>query len=430
MKAIVFILSGIASVAHAGAQQVWKVCSAPGSGADFATLSAAVAAASPGDTLWLYSWPGFLNSGVFAATLIDKPLRIVGFQVGGPTGNNIPTRATLTGHVEVAAIPAGTHLVLTNLFLRHPAAGASSVLVRDCQGAVVIDDFDLQNAGAFANQSIRIERCENVAIRGSQWKLGGDKVAIIDSNVLMTTFLLEHVDPFAPPYLGGYPATHESIFLQRSTLTLSGSIVIAHGERFLQTAGTPFPSWNPPRNAIVMDSSSLVISPSTLVRGGGIPGTPGTIPNDFIPAVAFVGAGTSTVHRDARTPPANYGTLPVITTPLHEVFHDWVVGDEDFHVTVLGPQGGFALLALGEYIPWAQTPLGSNLAFDPATVFTVGITPLSAQLGFHEWTLHCPGTAMNGFAFVLQALTLSPQGELGLTIPSPLTVGWDKDRIP
>jgi hypothetical protein len=33
-------------------------------------------------------------------------------------------------------------------------------------------------------------------------------------------------------------------------------------------------------------------------------------------------------------------------------------------------------------------------------------------------------------AFALQCLTISPTGVLGLSEPSPVLVGWDKDRLP
>ncbi len=237
----------------------------------------------------------------------------------------------------------------------------------------------------------------------------------------MTTMLLHHSASAISPF-PGYTTTRETIFLQRSNLTISGSIVTAQG------------AWSlygyPPRNAVVMDTSTLRISPSSLVRGGYIPGTPGTTPTSFVPSVAFTGTGPNAVYNDWRTPAANYGTVPVTTTWLHETFHDWVVADELFNIRVNGPLGGFALLALGDYVPWTQSPWGNSLAIDPMTAFLVGFVPLNAATGNYQWTLNCPSTALNGHPFALQALTLSQQGEIALTIPSPLTVAWDKDRIP
>jgi hypothetical protein len=92
--------------------------------------------------------------------------------------------------------------------------------------------------------------------------------------------------------------------------------------------------------------------------------------------------------------------------------------------------GGFALLVLGDYVPWTQSPWGNSLAIDPTTAFLVGLVPLNSFNGNYQWTLSCPSTALNGHAFALQSLTLSPQGQIDLTIPSPLTVGWETGRIP
>lgn len=413
------IIAFVLCCASLTGQQVWKVCSSMGYGAQFSDLPPAVAAAAPGDTIWVYTvFPlqGFGN--LYTSPTIDKPLTIVGFDVGLQPGTNAPGTIGLVGPLTITNIPAGSRVVLTNVVMNVTGV-IDSVLVSDCAGTVVIEN--LYSPFWQPDRTLRIVDCADVTLRGSELQLGSLPIDIINSHVLISNSWIDYVPALPPPL--GITSTRESIFLQDSSLTVAGSVVL--GRPAILT-------YQPPRNAVVLDNSTLRISPTSLVQGGILPGFPGTQPTDYMPACVFTGPGTSEVLHDPRCVATNYGSVQPTVTWQHEMIHDWVVADELFHCQVTGPPTGFALLAIGEYSPWSQVstpgaPIGGQLALDPFTACAVAIAYVPSS---HEWTFHCPALADTSTLFALQALTLSPSGEFGWTIPSPLTVAWDKDRIP
>jgi hypothetical protein len=134
------------------------------------------------------------------------------------------------------------------------------------------------------------------------------------------------------------------------------------------------------------------------------------------------------VRIDPRGTVVNPGA-PLIPETMHSTFHSWVVANETFGVTVAGPANGFALLAFGDWLPNTQSPLGS-LAMDPNAILPVALVALPAPNGYFQWTLTCPLTAPVAHAYALQALTIAPNGALGVSVPSPLTVAWPRGIIP
>ncbi|MEZ6037457.1 MAG: hypothetical protein R3F29_08255 [Planctomycetota bacterium] len=414
---LVGILFAIWSCECPRAQQTWKVSSSLGYGAQFSDLPQAVAAAAPGDVIWVYSvYPLMGFSNLYTAPTIDKPLTIIGFNVGLTGGSNDPTSVGLQGPLAITGIPAGERVVVTNVSMSSQWPVVSTISISDCAGSVILDDL-VWNTWGVQGLGVEIDNCVDVVLRGAEFWLGSEAIEIRNSNVLMTTCWVEPWTAW-----GTYTTTAESIYLQNSKLTLAGSVVTARGG----------PA---PLSAVVLDNSTLHVSPTTLVRGGYIAGTPGTSPGHFAPACLLTGTGTNEVQHDLRSPPTNYGTVQPTVTWQNEVIHDWVVADELFHVQVSGPPLGFAVLALGDYTPWANAstpgaPISGQLALDPFTAQAIDVVYFPTGWANFEWTFHCPALAENGHAFALQALTLSPAGEFGWTIPSPLTVGWDKSRTP
>jgi hypothetical protein len=410
------------------AQQTWKVNCSGDYGAHFTDLPAAVAAAAPGDSILVYGVVGGGCGAYYNATTIDKPLHVSGFVVGQQPGNSVPTYIPLRGTMHITGITAGQQVTLSNIVMQHvnlpppfTSSYSSSILITDCDGSVLLEDATFDNLGT-AGQDVRIERSDHVVIRGCDFYLGGDPLRIVDSTVLMTNTLVQYDPPYPPPPLWpwpvGYTTFTESTFLQRSQLTMVASLVRAIGGQ-------------PPQNAVVMDTSTLRIGASTFIQGGLGPNAQSPPwPTDFAPAYRFVGTGPSVVYQDPRAP-ILFGppTPPPVPAAVHETFHDWIVADEYYQVRVMGPVGGFAGLMVGDMIAPVTTPLGL-LGIDPGTAQIVHLAQLSSTNGFFGWTFFCPPTVPNGYAFCLQSLVLSPTGELGLTEPSPLTVAWDKTRIP
>ncbi len=429
MNTMAILVVATLLVASLEAQQTWKVNCSGNYGAHFTDLPAAVAAAAPGDSILIYGVVGGPCGANYSAATIDKPLHISGFQVGQQPGNNVPTQVPLLGTLFVTGIAAGEQVTLSNIFLQHanlqpPAPiliSPASIVITDCAGTVLLEDVFYRNLGS-SGQDVRIERSDHVVIRGCDFYIGGDPLRIVDSTVLMTNTLVQYDPPWPPPPIWpwpvGYTTFTESIFLQRSQLTMVASLVRAIGGQ-------------PPQNAVVMDTSTMRIGASTFVRGGLGPNAQSPPwPTDYAPVYRFVGTGPSVVYKDPRAP-ILFGppTPPPVSAPVHETFHDWVVADEFYQVRVMGPVGGFAGLMVGDMTAPITTPLGL-LGIDPGTAQIVHLAQLSSTNGFFGWTFFCPPTVPNGYAFCLQSLVLSPTGELGLTEPSPLTVAWDKTRIP
>lgn len=415
------LVSGLVLVGSLDAQQTWKVNCSGACGAQFTDLPAAVAAAAPGDTILVYGVVGGPCGGFYTAPTINKPLHIVGFQVGIVPGNNNPSHVRLQGTLIVTGIASGDQVTLSNISVLHqqlspPATPIviSPVLITDCAGTVLLEDIYYWNHGT-PGQVVRMERCNSVVLRGCSFYIGGDPIHIIDSNVLMTNTLVQY-DP--PNAFGPYTTVTESLSLVRSSLTMVASVASGIGGF-------------PPQHAAVMEDSTLRIGASSLLCGGlsTFASNP-PMPWNFAPAYQFVGTGPSAVYKDPRAtelwgPP----NPPPIPATIDETFHDWVIADESFEVRVLGPAGGFAGLVVGNMISPLPTLFGP-LGLDPTTATIVQLAALPQPDGFYAWTFFCPPSAPNGFAFCLQCLTLSPSGALGFTEPSPLTVAWDKSRIP
>jgi hypothetical protein len=404
------------------AQQTWRVHCGGAYGAHFTDLPAAVAAAAPNDTILVYGGVGPCAE-IYTAPTIDKPLRIVGFLVGVPPGNNTPTRVQVRGPWSISGIDAGEQLVISDVLVRHiaypPPFGdgvGSPITIANCQGSVVIENlfFSCRTPA----QWLEIDQCAHVVLRGCDFRLGGGPLRVIDSNVLLTTTLVT-TDP--PDAFHPYTGTTESLFVQRSTVTLAGSIVEGAG---------PMGAL-PPRNAALVDNGVIRIGASSLLRGGPIPGAPSPpLPGNFAVSYLYLTPAPSAVDKDWRAPTFNFHpAMPPTTVTVDETIHDWIVADEDFQVRVNGPQGGTALLAVGEMAFPVPTPLG-ELGLPLHTMMLLDVVPLPASNGSHTWTMHCPSWIPNGFVFAYQCLTISPAGQLAITLPSPATVAWDKDRLP
>jgi hypothetical protein len=392
------------------AQQLWKVSNQGLHGAHFTDIPAAVAAASPGDEIWVYYdtlGPSPFNR--FTAPIITKPLKIHAFAVGPGSG---PTTVTVEGAWFLSGIPAGQQVVISNVFLPTTVASPTpAIIAADCQGEVLLENVKLQGVGLPVY--VHFQRCNRVVLRGCEFTLSGSPITAIDSSLLLSTTLVTHAGP-VPTFPSGYsyPMTTEGIGILNSTVTCVGSIVRGAN---LSLNGGPYAS----RPAVVVYSGVLRVGPVTVLRGG----VTSTQPTMYAQGVAVV-PGVGALHQDPRSTIVNPpSSPPIVTETMDAVYHDWVVANEVFHVTVAGPPNGFALLALGEWLPGGQSPFGP-LDLDPLTVVPVELVPLNATGGFYQWTLSCPIGAPVAKPFALQALTLAPGGALATTFASPLTVGW------
>lgn len=390
------------------AQQAWVVNHAPGAVADFTDIPAAVAAAAPGDTIHVV-YTSALDP-PYTAPTIDKPLKLVGL-AGVPSGGQGPNWTYMDGLLRITGIAAGEQVLVSNFVVQYSYATMApwGLEVSDCAGDVLLEDGNWF-WGPTANYSLRIVNSANVTLRGCEMYYAGSPLEVSGSNVLLTTVRLEPgIHPFFP-----YPSSTVALDLFDSTATVIGSIMRGH----------PTTSVLQHQPAVRLQHSTLRAGPGALIEGGGsgnwlayeiVPGSPSVIEQDPRGTISII--------------PTTQGTQQPVITEIDATFHSWVVQNRDFAVTVAGPTGGFALLLLGEMVAPTPTPFG-DLSMFPGTVFAVGFEPMAAPFASHEWLVHCPAAAPVATGLVLQALTLSPTGQLCLTVPSPLTIAWQPGTWP
>lgn len=423
MNAVMRLVAICLLASQVVSQQTWKVDCNGAPGSHFTDLPAAVAAAAPGDTILVYITYPTGTCSQYTAPTITKPLSIVGFWTGLSPGTNQTNNLHLNGPLSISGIGPGEKVLLTNLSFSHsPLPHGTTIAVTDCAGTVVFEDIAFGNSG-YSGQVVRFERCSNVVLRGCEFDVGGAPIEFIDTTAQLTTTKVLSV---APSPWWPYPYTRETLYLLRSRVTVVGSKV--EGPWYSGSSGYV------PYQAAVLDASTLRIGATSIVHGGYTGPPPWGVGYWFM--YSMVGPHPSVVERDPRAPVfPTYWVYPApVPKTIDETFHDWVVADESFQVRTYGPPGGTAMLFVGDHChPRRAAELSiptGILGVEPSTAILLDTVPLSPTTGLYSWTMFCPAWVPVGHAFAFQCLTISPSGVLGLTEPSPVLVGWDKDRLP
>ena len=425
MNALLSMTTLLLSVGTAVGQQIWKVSCLGGPGIDFTDLPPAVAAAAPGDTIWVFSTPAGCPSSqpFYTAPTIDKPLNILGFNIFStpPPPGSFPTNAGLLGVLTITGIAAGDRVVISSISTGPLASLAppslSGLHVSDCSGEVVLEDFGHGALGQI-NESMEIHNCANVTFHGGEIAYGGASLNIVNSTVRMSSFYISSVQPWI---VNGYTMTTPAVTLTNSTLTVTNSL-LEGGDEYLFVGGF--------RPAVIMTNSTMYLGPGANLIGGRNMGT-------HFPTTAYTSQGTAPnyVYRDPRTVvaiPGNPGNVVTIPQDIPATYNDFAVANDFTTVTFAGPSDGFALLLLGDLpLQPTPTPFGS-LLIDPSTVDLIDIVALpgGSLMGFTTKDYFVPAAALNAHPYALQALTLSPTGALGLTLATPFCVGWEHGRLP
>jgi hypothetical protein len=401
-----------------------------GPGVDFTDLPPAVAAAAPGDEIWVYHSISSGCPGVnakYTAPIIDKPLRIVGFRVGASAGTPGLPQVDVRGVVVAVGIPAGATLSLSDIAITHSPQSETTpagIVALDCAGQILLEDV-FYRASGFGNSYMRFERCNDVVMRGCTFYLGGHPIKLIDSKLLLTSTLVDDVAPNNSgwPVWMSYPATTEALRLIDSEATLIASIVRG-GQFYNNPFGVPT-SWVQRPGAII-ENGLLRVGPFTTLSSGFIGVWPWY-------EAGYQILGNGTVEADSRASVNTFQVWPpILPVPqdLPSVYHSWAIASEPFQVSVAGPPNGVAVLAIGDWAPAPHTlPFGS-LVIEPSTAIAVGLATLPAPDGWFEWTFTVPSAAPVAHPFALQAVTLDPAGVMELSAPSPLTVAWGPGQIP
>lgn len=410
------------------AQQTWKVCCSGAYGAQFTDLPPAVAAAAPGDTILIYldALGGPCSSQVpYTAPVITKPLKIVGAVIygGAPSSQWMSADSSIfvEGRIEIRNIAAGETVYLSGIGISalSSAGQPSQLVVEDCAGTVVIERMEYRSMG-FLGHEISIRRSVDVTLQTCFITLSGLPILAEDSYVQMVTTFVYHSWPL-PYVMTGLPLPYPETRIPALSLLRSQAALVETGMTgFNAGVGPP---WEP---AIRLDQSTLRIGPGSWVASGaGMYGA------------AFLAASpvsTSSAVVDPRATVIGATWNPPTPTPMVaevSAMHNWpITSDHPYYASVFGPPGGFALAVLGHLAPTPLTTPWGSLAWVPGTELPIALVALPVTDGSTDIILQCPPLAPVGIPFVFQALTLSPSGEFGLTLPSPAMVGWQPGLIP
>jgi hypothetical protein len=406
------------------AQQVWKVACGGGPGVHFTDLPPAVAAAAPGDTILLIKGVAGLPYPAcqppYTATTISKGIHIVAFQlVPNPPVSAIDLRVAVEGLIIVEGIPANERFTMTQIATPNPTflppVSQRGVIVRDCAGEVIIEDYS-NLTGFVYGSTVEIVRSPRVTLRGCEMYMGGAPVLIEDSSVFLTNVAVRHMPPY-PLIAGGYPEqTVPGIRSIRSTVTTAGSLIEGYSG-----------PWGSSGPGASLDQSIFHVGPETRFAGalpGGVPGAGLGIRFDPSP----VG---SQVYVDPRATVVSAQIVPPFSSLRRSTtYHSWITPGDYYGLRHLGPPGGFSLMVFGDLLP---TPIPSpfgNLAFDPFTATAVDLVALAPADGSYLWGGLCPTGVPVGRPFVFQALTLATDGTFGVSDPSPVLVFWQPNLLP
>lgn len=417
MRLFAFIAVLVFAISAPG-QRTWIVDSRGGPGTDFLDLAPAVAAASPGDTIllvWTWTTP---NTWYYHGAVIDKPLRVVGVSEGGTPSR--PGRAPFVDRIEIRNIPAGSEVLLSSIYLSmrfdltpyhiYP----HGLVVQNCAGKVHIDSVSYGGGVGVGYGEVRFEDCADLSLHWCDLRQAGQSILFRRSNVAVSD------GTFMPSFLG--PLCGEPDCIDHTSPTFR---VEDCNMRIVDTGilGADYLSYTrnngpqPPRSAIDMLNSTLLLGTNALLSGGYQNG---------IPTYAITGTGSVIEDHFA----GHTGIQPGIAVQQQRVpavYMGRVIRNQPFDAWVMGPPNGYALLAIG--FPLHQgiaLPFGT-VAIDPLAMGVMGLGALDYRGAWNQQWQVPPGAPMD-LMLSFQAATLTPNGGLGVTWPSVFSISWEGGR--
>jgi hypothetical protein len=144
----------------------WIVDASNGPGTNFTTLTAAIAAAQPGDKI-------IVRAGTYGENVVvDKAITIVGWNATSyPMTVPEPFTHAIWGTFGIVNIPAGQTCVVSGLVIARPsAAGGTSVGILNSAGTVIFDRVFVPNGGVVINNCTDVF-VENLRVRHFQGAL-------------------------------------------------------------------------------------------------------------------------------------------------------------------------------------------------------------------------------------------------------------------
>lgn len=362
-----FVGFTLALTAPLAAQQVLTV----GPGQTFATIGAAIAAASPGDTV-------LVNGGSYQETIdIDKPLQVVS------RGARLRPVALFGPSIRIHDLGPNQPVVLRGFTLESSTGALMPITVDRCEGPVTLHDLGNQGGaerwslGVNLSPQVHVARVLLFAMRAT------------DSVVALENCVVE-------------PTTGSPGIWSFGSSAISCSLCTIQGSRILPFAAVR-----------IEDGGSLLVTRTSLSGGGS---GPSGQPAISAPNGGAVLVDPSASLNTAGTGPAVVGTVP-ITLPLASlrVTTDGTVANANAH----GPANEVFVTVFSAVAPAAATPLGLTwLDLGTFTPLYAGIyDPISRQ---HVTTIP-HGTSPAGQTLALQTIGLG-SGGLTLGLPTVLSM--------
>lgn len=372
----------------------WTVDAAGGVGSDFTTISAAVAAASPGDVI-------LVRPGAYAGFTVSEGIAIL----GGPVAPTITTKTTIN------AVPAGPRFTLAGM-------QTEQIVITNCAGAVTIEDVQAivpsmpsgpQNAVIVVSNSadVRLRNVEAAPIEPGFYHgvlSTSSRLEIVDGTVLGAEGVsCGGAAPAAGGGAHGVQATTGTLHVARSNLT--------GGRGGNGCPSSPSPVGGAGGAGVYLVTSGVLLasgSSASIVRGGdagsgggcaAVPGVAvrvGSVPA-LVSGMSFLaGSGGCT-----PPPPISGPFTTVVPADPHLSFSGSPTAGGTLTFTVHGEPGHVARLMLGRQLAVVDVPTAAeDRLLVPLRTYTLGVLPASGAASF---ALTLPPTWPAGHLIVAQA---------------------------
>ncbi|MBK8980270.1 MAG: hypothetical protein IPM29_30580 [Planctomycetes bacterium] len=400
-------LALLAATAPCAAQrQQWLVSSAGGAGVHFTDLPPAVAAAAPGDVI-------FLRSGDYTGFTTSKGVRILALPAtSAPRFPTVRAAASPAPHtLGVVNLPRSETFAMVGVAVEAPAGSGVGVEVASCAGVVHLEycSFTMgepavsstPRPGLLVTQSPRVDiaYCE---------ALGFPAALFASSNVRGTNSRFLGIDGgfFAGgvTHLPGHGVLASASTVDLSRCQLQGGSVL--GLAVLADAGSGLASsmsdWT-----IRSDAAGSVVA-------GSLPGRPvvaarGTGNLRYDPPSTFVGTGGG-----AGTEP----TLSATPDALPSLAHVYLPVSGTMRVDIHGPPGATFVFLFGLPDDPLIVPGVGELLLSVSAVFPVAAGIIGTG-GYASLTIPIPVLPLHGEQFAWQALRSVPTGGLAFSNRTP-----------
>lgn len=368
------------------AQTTWTVRAS--GGAQFTSLAAAVAAASPGDTI-LVQQPAMLEAVVGFTT--DKGLTIVG------EGGAVPIATTATP-IEVVGLPAGQRFRMAGF--TQIQNGELRVRVQNCQGEVHLDNLRCREPDLFGPQgaSIRIDGCDSVTLRDVE-TFGVPAVWISTSRVTLTLCRLGLIGTG----VGG-----------GTSVWIDGASDVDVVEPRFDSGGTAVPIGVGDLSMLRVRGSTAAYVRSRSVFGVGTPVmTAASSAVSFDPAVQLA-PGLYQPLFDL------YSGVSITMTSLPGSWCGRALPGQILTLQTSAPVGSGVFQVIGRPMPAVATPLGP-LAIDPTLGYLFSLGSVVQGSGQVDTGFFLPPSLPLGETFATQAIVLDGS-DIRLGAPVVFTV--------